>query len=74
MADRKSINPSTNGGIILCDCDGDPQDVLSANSTVNGVFSNLRILNAMHPEYAPHSTWQQCVGGFKRVLDRVVEK
>ena len=74
MADRKSINPPTNGFIILCDCDGDPQDVLSANSTVDVVFSNLRTLDAMHPEYAPHSAWQQCAGGFARVLDRVVEE
>lgn len=63
-------NPPTAGFIILCDRDGDPQDVLGANCTVDRVFSNLRTLDAMHPEYAPHSAWQQCVGGFTRVFER----
>jgi hypothetical protein len=74
MADRKSANGPTNGFIILCDCDGDPQDVLSANSIVDVVFSNLRTLDKMYPQYAPHSAWQQCAGGFTQVLDRVEEK
>ena len=71
MADRKIIKGPTSGFIVLCDCDGDPQDVMSANSTVDVVFSNLRTLDARHPEDAPHSAWQQCAGGFTRVLDRV---
>lgn len=74
MANRKSANGPTSGFIVLCDCDGDPQDVMSANSTVDVVFSVLRTLDKMYPRYAPHSAWQQCAGGFTRVLDRVEEK
>lgn len=70
---KAPLSPAQNF-ILLCDVDGDPQEVLNGNTTINYVFDLLSILDKKYPEYAPHAAWRKVSDGFVRLLERVEER
>lgn len=55
--------------ILLIDKDGDAVDVMSANSSVDHVFTHLRIFDNEFKNDAPHSAWKYDGDDFNLVED-----
>lgn len=67
----KAPNPPSDDFIIICDVEGDPQEVLSGNSSIDHVFEIVGIWDKDCPEYAPHTAWQRNYGGFTRLFETI---
>jgi hypothetical protein len=59
--------PPKSGFILICDCEGDPTDIYS-NACDELLARQINKLNKQFPNHAPHSAWQQCVGGFTQLF------
>lgn len=80
----EKINSSTNvtrthtgpvkGFILVCDCEGDPQEIFSKNCNLDEVFYFIDMLDRNDPDYAPHSAWEYNSGGFSRVFEQIITK
>ena len=63
--------PPNSDFILICDKDGDPQEILSGKSTIDYVFDVVQIMDKNHPDDAPHSAWQRNGSGFSIIKERL---
>lgn len=64
----KPVSPPESNFILVVDCDGDPQEVFSGNTSLDQVF---QLINKLDREsgYHPHSAWKRSGGGFTRIFE-----
>jgi hypothetical protein len=63
---RPPASPKS-GFIVICDCEGCPTDIYSS-ACDELLARHINKLNKEFPNHAPHSAWQQCVGGFTQLF------
>lgn len=67
----KTISPPKTGFIVIVDCEGNPVNAFSREIANNDwLFAEITKLDKDIPNYAPHSIWQSCVGGFTRIFHK----
>jgi hypothetical protein len=64
----KPVSPPSEDFILVVDCDGDPQEVFSGNTSLDQVFQLIDKLDR-ESGYYPHSAWRWGANGFSRVFE-----
>jgi hypothetical protein len=64
----KPVSLPSEDFILVVDCDGDPQEVFSGNTSLDQVFQLIDKLDR-ESGYYPHSAWRWGANGFSRVFE-----